>query len=254
MQPIPLAIVLALLAGCAGLRPEPPPLTASAAVAPAFPVPSASERAVSLARQEWALFGSPVVHVGDDGAYLEFADPDNPTHELQAPMLARVLMYWYAVSRLPIVGNNGELRPWSGAFVSWLMRSAGLTSAEFPPTVLHWDYIERFLQPRDGDRFATRDPAGYAPRVGDLVCNARGDRTAPPDGAVVAASIAGFAQLRRGLFHCELVVAAAAGAIETIGGNVGDTVALTRVPVDPQGLLLPHPLRRWAAVLESRSP
>ena len=68
-----LAALAATLAGCATPRPEPraverpaPALTASQNVAPAFPVPSACERMVFLARQEWALFGSPEVAAPGD--------------------------------------------------------------------------------------------------------------------------------------------------------------------------------------------
>lgn len=240
----------ASLAGCASAPPprtpdRPPPLTASS-VPPAFPVPGACERMVHLARQEWTLFGSPEVLAQPDGAArVAFADAAAPTHELHAPMLSRVLVYWYGVSRSPIVGTQGELRPWSAAFVSWLARGAGYTADEFPQTVLHWDYIERFMAARPEDPFATRDPARYAPRVGDLVCNARGGDTNGPNG---------YAALRRGAYHCELVVATdpAGASIDTIGGNVSDTVALTRVPVQADGRLRADPLRRWAAVIEQR--
>jgi hypothetical protein len=245
-------LAVATMAGCAVPGPRgAAPLTASAAVPPAFPVPGPRERMVMLARQEWALFGSPLVRIGVDGeSRLEFPDPLATSHELQGPMLTRVLLYWYAVSRLPIVGADGGLRPWSAGFVSWLARSAGLAADDFPATVLHWDYIDRFMAGNRDDRFMTRDPARYAPRVGDLVCNARGAtaRDAGPRRAL------DFAQLRRGQYHCELVVEAGAGSIRTIGGNVGDAVALTALPVDEQGLLLAAPRRPWAAVLENRSP
>jgi hypothetical protein len=246
----PLVVSLLLAAGCAVPGPErAAPLTPSAAVAPSFPVPSTRQRMVSLARQEWALSGSPVVIESAEGPpTLQFAQGSAATHELQPPMLARVLMYWYRVSRLPAVGHAGELRQWSAAFVSWLAAGAGLAPVDFPPTVLHWDYIERFLAGHRDDPFMTRDPAHYGPRLGDLVCNVR------DGGPAWHRAPADFSQLRRGAYHCEVVVAASPDAIETIGGNVGDTVALTRLALDSQGLLLPHPRLRWAAVLENRTP
>jgi hypothetical protein len=246
----------ALLAACAAPAPPrppagPPPLTASPSVPPAFPVPGACERMVHLARQEWTLFGAPEVVANGEGAgsRLAFAEPAAPTHELHAPMLARVLVYWYGVSRAPIVGTGGELRPWSAAFVSWLARGAGYVADEFPATVLHWDYIERFLRPRPGDAFETRDPLRHPPRVGDLVCTAR-------DGSVDAAArtsgYVAFAALRRGAYHCDLVVAARPGELQTIGGNVSDVVALQRVPVATDGRLMPDARRPWAAVVARR--
>lgn len=241
-------LIVALAAGCAA--PGPAPLTPSPEISPNFAVPSARERMVFLARQEWTLFGRPVVTYDATGeTTVSFESDGVGTHEAQPPMLTRVLMYWYAVTRLPVFGNEGELRPWSAAFISWLARGAGLVPAEFPATVLHWDYIERFLDPRDGDRFAARDPASYAPRVGDLVCVARSSFAVPG----FAADVGGFAHLRRGPYHCDLVVAAASDGVEAIGGNLADAVALVRFPVDARGRLAPDPRRRWVAVLESRT-
>jgi hypothetical protein len=250
------AVLVALLAaGCASPRAprpaeRPPPLTASPNVPPGFPVPSACERMVHLAWQEWTLFGSPeVVAQPEGGTRLAFAADTGPTHELHAPMQSRVLVYWYTVSRAPIVGYAGELRPWSAAFVSWLARGAGHAPDEFPASVLHWDYIERFLRPRPADPFETRDAARHAPRVGDLVCHARG---ATADASARGAGVLPLASLRRGPYHCDLVVAARPGELQAIGGNVSDVVALMRVRTAEDGRLLPDPRRPWAAVIARR--
>lgn len=241
------SLVVVLVASCAA--PGPAPLTPSPEITPNFAVPTARERMVYLARQEWMLFGRPVITYD---AYAEptlhFEDDGAATHEVQPPFLTRVLMYWYSVTRLPIVGNEGELRPWSAAFIAWVARGAGLAPAEFPDTVLHWDYIERFLEAREGDRFVTRDPGRYAPRAGDLVCVARSSRAVPG----FADEVSGFAQLKRGPYHCDLVVGETSGEVEAIGGNLSDTVALERLPVDAHGLLMPRPHVSWAAVLQYR--
>ena len=249
MRTLYACLLVVCAAGCAA--PGPAPLTPSPDIVPNFAVPSTRERMVFLARQEWSLFGRPVVTYDAAGeANLHFEDDGVASHEVQPPMLSRVLMYWYSTTRLPIVGEEGELRPWSAAFISWLARSAGLAPAEFPATVLHWDYIERFLAPRDDDRFVARDPSRYPPRVGDLVCVARSSRAAPG----FAAEVDGFARLKRGPYHCDLVVAATTEGIEAIGGNVSDTLTLVRLPVDARGLLVGRPDASWAAVLENRDP
>ena len=42
--------------------------------------------------------------------------------------------------------------------------------------------------------------------------------------------------------------------ISTIGGNVADTVAMTRMPIAPDGRLRADARRRWVVVLKHRSP
>jgi hypothetical protein len=228
-----------LAAGCATQPLGAPPLTPSPDIEPNFLVPSVRERMVILARQEWTLFGQPVVIRDVSGvARLDFEGA--ATHEAQPAMLPRVLMYWYSVTRLPIVGYQGELQPWSAAFISWLAKNAGLTPEDFPPTVLHWDYIARFLEAPDSARFAAHDPRAYAPKVGDLVCVSRSN------------AVTGFAELRRGPYHCDLVVSLEPGEIEIIGGNVGDAVSLRRCEVGERGLLKPRDDQPWVAVIEQR--
>jgi len=241
-----------LLGACAAPQPSaPPPVRIAASVSPSFEVPSRRERMVTLARQEWALFGSPEVRESGNGtSSLSFAPGAAATHELQGPMLTRVLAYWYAVSPAPIVGHQGELRPWSAAFIAWLAQAAGYRPQEFPPTVLHWDYIERFINPSPWSPFVARDPALHAPSPGDLVCNARNDEARPDFDQQVDA----FSALRRGPYHCDLVVERDARSIRVIGGNVSDTVAMTALPIDGDGRLRADLKRRWVVVLEHRLP
>ncbi|BBL71706.1 hypothetical protein MoryE10_23120 [Methylogaea oryzae] len=238
----------------------PPGITPSAGVRPAFAVPGVRERMIQLARQEWALFGRPVVNYatapptlsyppdarlagdgdGDGGA----AEGDGKPVEIRPPFLARVILYWYSVSKLPIVGYEGELRPWSAAFIAWLARGAGVPRAELPSTVLHWDYIEHILAAGEGGRFVARDARRYAPKPGDLICAPRGE------GFVDVVS--SFQRLRRGAYHCNIVVAARPGELDVIGGNVLDSVSLTHAALDAEGRVLPTADRPWVVVIEQR--
>jgi len=237
-------LALALLGGCALAPPERAPrLTPADDILPNFIVPDARARMVYLAQQEWTLFGRPVLREEGAEAFLEFPPGVEATHEVQGPMLTRVLTYWYAVSVQPIVGNQGELRPWSAAFISWLVRSAGVPRNAFPPSVLHWDYIEYALDGHSAS-FVARDASVYAPQVGDLLCAPRGE--------AFVAEVRDFASLRRGSYHCDLVVERRAGELDVIGGNVGDAVSLSRVALDAEGRALPSASRPWVVVLEQR--
>lgn len=237
-------LALVFAAGCAVKPPERAPrLTPADDILPNFIVPDQRARMVFLAQQEWTIFGQPIVRTEGTESFLEFPPGADATHEVQGPMLTRVLTYWYAVSVQPIVGNQGELRPWSAAFISWLVRSAGVPRDAFPPSVLHWDYIEYALNGHSS-RFVARDASAYAPQVGDLLCAPRGE--------AFVAEVRDFASLQRGAYHCDLVVERRAGELDAIGGNVGDAVSLTRVALDAEGRALPTPARPWVVVLEQR--
>ncbi|KPK08806.1 MAG: hypothetical protein AMJ64_02400 [Betaproteobacteria bacterium SG8_39] len=235
---------MSFAAGCAVAPPERlPRLTPSDDILPNFVVPDARRRMVFLARQEWTLFGQPRVRDNGTESFLEFPPGAEATHEVQGPMLSRVLTYWYAVTRQPIVGFQGELRPWSAAFISWLAKSAGLSQDAFPSTVLHWDYIAHALN-GDSTRFVAHDARAYAPQVGDLLCAPRGE--------AFVAEVRGFSDLRRGAYHCDLVVERHTDALDAIGGNVSDAVSLTRVALDAEGRVVPTSTRPWVVVLEQR--
>jgi hypothetical protein len=242
--PAPL-IALAFAAGCAVAPPERAPrLTPSDEIQPNFVVPDTRARMVFLAEEEWALFGRPVVQEQGAEPVLEFPPGVEATHEVQGPMLTRVLMYWYSVTSEPIVGYQGELRPWSAAFISWLVRSAGVPESVFPSTVLHWDYIEHALDGGTGARFVARDARSYAPKIGDLICAPRGE--------AFVAEVRSFSDLRRGAYHCDLVVEVREGELDAIGGNVLDAVSMSKVVLDAQGHVVPTERRPWMAVIEQR--
>ncbi|WP_229677783.1 DUF2272 domain-containing protein [Caldovatus sediminis] len=142
--------------------------------------------------------------------------------------------------------------PWSAAFISFVMRTAGVDRREFPPAAAHATYIDALIADAEAfpalAPFLPHAPEAYAPRPGDLVC---ADRSPSPlrhwrDRA--------GDQGRFRPMHCDIVVGAAPGAVEAIGGNVRDAVTLTRFPTDARGVLLPRPPGApvWFAVFENR--
>ena len=219
-------------------------MTPAANIEPAVTVPSIRERMIYLARQEWMLFGRPVVDYSSSPPALVYPEETERGREAQPPFLTRVILYWYTVTSLPLLGYQGELRPWSGAFITWLARSAGVPERDLPSTVLHWDYIERALKAGNKARFVARNARTYAPKPGDLLCAPRGE--------AFSAEVNHFERLRRGTFHCDLVVEQRSGELDVIGGNVLDAVSLTPVSLDTKGCILPSRDRPWLVVLEQR--
>jgi hypothetical protein len=201
-------------------------------------------------------------------------DPRAPppgTHAESDPgNFPRVLAYWAAVPEESwAIARNRALyldalagQPdgaalwrepfWSAAFVSYVMRSAGVDAAEFPPSAAHGTYVDAMIAaavryPAQAP-FLPRSPGEYAPASGDLVC---ADRSRHPitDWRERAADEGRFRPM-----HCDIVVAVGPGFVAAIGGNVLDAVTRTRFLADVAGRLLPQPPGApvWFAVFQNR--
>jgi len=132
--------------------------------------------------------------------------------------------------------------PWSAAFVSWLARQAGLAEDEFVFSEAHVDYAGAAWQA--GAEEAAGRPTRYAmracdlrrttPRVGDLVCQARGAGaeldTFDKIGEVLATRDTGGEALP---MHCDVVVAVDATGFDAVGGNVLQSVTRRRLDFAP---------------------
>lgn len=126
--------------------------------------------------------------------------------------------------------------PWSAAFISYLMHKAGMSDAQFRYSATHSDYIKAAFDDDPAYAYRACDPAHTSPRVGDLLCYSRGGeplkRFSEWEDAV-----------RREHFitasHCELVIDVdlAARKIDTIGGNVLQSVARRRLRLNEANVL-----------------
>jgi len=238
-------LLLALLAACAAPPPPPPPEP------PLTYPPAARERMLRIAAAEWE----------DWGRQTEEAPG---TLESDSTNFPRVLAYWSAVpegaaaiarNRVRYRTGNRDLwrePAWSAAFISFVLRGAGVDGREFPPSAAHGTYLDALIA--DAARFPAtapfipHDPGARAPRVGDLVC---ADRSSRPIASWRDRAADGG---RFRPMHCDIVVRVASGAVEAVGGNIRDAVTLSRFATDPAGRLLPRPRGepRWFAVLENR--
>lgn len=252
--------LLLLLAGCAAQ-----PQVATVSPPLSYP-PAARERMIRLALNEWRDWGCVVT--GLPAPSLATCErPGIPRPESAPENFPRVLAYWRIVPNAEgAIPNNrglyaaalrGEATPtalwaspyWSAAFISWIMASAGVDTPEFKPDAAHSAYLDHLdalaaawptLAP-----FLPRDPASYAPGAGDLVCR---DRSRRP--------LASWSEraVERGQFrpmHCDIVVEVGAGVVELVGGNVSDSVTLTRLAADGAGRLVPGEFRA-VVIMENR--
>jgi hypothetical protein len=126
--------------------------------------------------------------------------------------------------------------PWSAAFISYLMDKAGLDDRQFRFASAHWQYVQRALQQPEGYAYRACDPRSTVPAVGDLLCYSRGVPLLRDFAAwQTAAQQPGFSASA----HCEVVVEVDTDArkIETVGGNVVQSVARRRLRLNQAKLL-----------------
>jgi hypothetical protein len=126
--------------------------------------------------------------------------------------------------------------PWSAAFISYVMHRAGLNDAQFRYSAAHWQYVKQAFVADSQHAYHACDPRRTQPHKGDVLCYSRGalgpnnfagwrEAVGPPGFAVAS--------------HCEIVVMVdrATSKMETVGGNVLQSVAMRRLKLDGNGLL-----------------
>jgi Uncharacterized protein conserved in bacteria (DUF2272) len=116
--------------------------------------------------------------------------------------------------------------PWSAAFISWVMRTAGAGDA-FKYSASHSVYTRAAKDNRianSANPFKAYRIAELAPQVGDLICKSR------------AGSGATYDNIRPGMTtHCDIVTEVRPRSLLAIGGNVNNSVAQKTVRTDPEG-------------------
>lgn len=224
-----------------------------------IPPPSRALAMATFAQQEHQAFGAQTMDAEGRLTYAGAWEAEDFRAAAQdlAPW-QRVLGYWQATgvrlrgtdpdavsdSSEPQSIDNALSRvavidaPWSAAFVSWIAQRAGLGADEFVFSEAHADYAGAAW--KAGLDEAANRPTRYAmracdlmrtpPRVGDLVCQARGTGagydTFERIGEVLAQRPTGGEALP---MHCDVVVGVDATGFDTIGGNVIQSVTLRRL-------------------------
>ena len=115
--------------------------------------------------------------------------------------------------------------PWSSAFISWLFYKAGAKD-RFPYASAHSGYFLKAKQWRSDPNAPLRGfrITEYAPKVGDLIVYSRQS---------------GKGYDSTGFFpsHGELVIETGQGYVKAVGGNVGNSVKLSKYTTDNKGFL-----------------
>ena len=167
--------------------------------------------------------------------------------------------------------------PWSAAFISYLLKEAGFSREEFAFSDTHADYIRAALETSAAEAagreaqhaFRACDIATTPPRAGDLLCATRAGSAGIATFDALAAAMAAQPDSQAFAMHCDLVVRSDEGGdakIDAIGGNVVQSVTLTRMTLNASKVLgkryfagLPAPdgganigRRPWVVLLQFR--
>jgi hypothetical protein len=277
----------ALLCACAFAAPDalPAPDSRCAATARQAPDDARIRQAIDEARRQHQLFGGQVIErnggifrVGHQEA--EWSRPAGDS----TPAWERVATFWRALgSDAPVVvtsagrmGQSEALRaaagagtasakaevaareallraaivdtPWSAAFISYVMRTAGFSAAEFEFSESHADYVRAALDASSAEAagrptsyvFRACDVASTPPRAGDLLCATRASTAGTMRFDELAAAMSARSAGQAFPMHCDLVVRSDEGGdakLDTIGGNVVNSVTLSRMTLNARKVL-----------------
>jgi len=270
--PLVLAATLALCA---------PPRALAQAAPPHLPAEQLVAHLVSSAEREWRDWGQTTVDARDGHSRLErrgaretdTAWSPDPAQCKPAPRrqraggchhgrpfdaVDRLRRYWVAglgPDAKP-ARETAELdrvvreEPWSAVFVSYLMQEVGLSRQAFPSDDTHSNYL-RALEA--SPQFELRQVRDTPLARGDLVCGPRNQSRDP--GLLSLQAMRTLEDLRvLRASHCDLVVAVDRRAREAhvIGGNVEDSVAMTRIALTDDGRAIRTLSRPWFVIVRPR--
>ncbi|MEC5399907.1 DUF2272 domain-containing protein [Uliginosibacterium sp. H1] len=242
-----------MLAACSTVpttvRPQARPIADDSLPPTIKPELTPRERIVDIALQEWLRWGGQVVDVTQGQACVTESNlplppeymaaraaadaglttqvpclryPDGSGMEATADGCALAVRYWHLLGRDPdCVQITGARWAWSAAFISWVLRQAGLGEDQFLTGQAHSMYV---ADARDG---ILPDPAYRVeafpamPVAGDMICSARD--------AAVPVSNPQQILFGRTPMHCDIVIAtdAASRTVRAIGGNVQQAVSMS---------------------------
>jgi hypothetical protein len=200
-------------------------------------------RIAAVAWREWTRFGRSTAIHGNQHSVNGYTNRAG-VNESSEPLASRISEYWGSCGRPEWNGS----RPWSGAFVSWVMSTAGVNQRDFPPNGRHGGYLASLYERQRGGGFALHAPQDYSPKAGDLVCAGTAGaswRNADPRTAKK--------RIDSTAAHCDVVVDVRGGYVHAVGGNVKNSVTMSLYPIDRNGRLAELSGRPWMLVAQNRS-
>lgn len=205
-----------------------------------------NNRIAATAWREWTKFGRSTIVYGGQAKANGYVNRTGVT-ERSEPLASRISEYWGSCGHPEYSGRTAS-RPWSAAFVSWVMANSGVSRRDFPPAGRHGSYLADLYERQNSGGFRLHTPYAYAPKAGDLIC-------AGTAGASWANSSGRTAKNRidKTAAHCDVVVDVRGGYVHAVGGNVKNAVTMSLYPTDGGGRLAPISGRPWMLIAENRA-
>ncbi len=163
-------------------------------------------------------------------------------NETDIPLTNQIKKYW---SETGFAFTSVDV-PWSAVFTSWCVKKAGAADTEFLFNPQHSQFVFWAISQADklDALFKGRDPALYAPKIGDIVQNNRG----------AAMSFAQAATTKSYVSHSAIVIEEGMDGegryIRTVGGNEGDTVGRRKIKLFANGKIR-NPAGYYIAIIET---
>jgi hypothetical protein len=168
---------------------------------------TAIEKLVNGAQKEWKAWR------GDGGKEI-IKEGDSRT--------AGRLNYYWRTGGLKTSDWGGDEDQWSAAFVSAMVKQAGIGDFKFSAS--HSDYIRQGVKNRKNETgsFKTYKPSEVTVAVGDIIGYPRKEGVTYDTDEYYPS-------------HSDIVVEVGEGYVKTIGGNLGNSVSTTKVSIGADG-------------------
>ena len=138
--------------------------------------------------------------------------------------------------------------PWSAVFVSWCVKQAGATAAEFKFAQSHSKFVHKAISNalQNTGVFRGYKITEYQPKPGDIIQNNRGGKTFDYEHAKKhdgyeshSAIVIEVGEDNNGKYAL------------TIGGNEGDSIRVKEVRLDKNGFVIPRKLHSFISIIEN---
>lgn len=165
--------------------------------------------------------------------------------EAETNLCKQIQKYW---TELGFQFTSCVSVPWSAVFVSWCIKQAGATDAEFKFAQSHAKFVNKAISNtlQNVGLFKGRKITDYTPKIGDIIHNNRGGNSFSYDYATNHDSYES---------HSAIVIEVGEDNngkyLMTIGGNEGDSIRIKEVRLDNNGFIKQRKNNPYISIIEN---